>query len=100
MSDQYFQWPLQSPRKMAGMLPPARSGGAMMSGQPSPFMSATAPELRHEPAVGSPSEDSSKRTVTPLCFGQVSKNSGRIFLKYATLLSGYGEVTFGVSAAA
>src|SRR6185436_2965800 len=72
---------------MAGNWPPERSGGATMSRQPSPFMSAVVPELRHEPAVGSPSDDSWKRTVTSFVFGVVSKNSERMVLKYSTCLS-------------
>ena len=72
---------------MAGNWPPARSGGATMSGQPSPSMSATVPELRHEPEVGSPSDDSSKRTTTSFSFGVVSKNSERMLLKYSICFS-------------
>ena len=54
----------------------------MMSGQPSPFMSATAAELRHEPEVGKPSEDSSKRMLFPLALGVSSENSGRMSRRY------------------
>src|SRR3954463_1772927 len=76
-----FQLPLPSPRKIAGMLLPLRSGGAMRSGNPSPFISATASEFRHEPVVGNPDDEFSNRIVVVLTGGSTGTNSDFIFLR-------------------
>ena len=52
-----------------------------MSGMPSPFMSAMASELRHEPDVGNPLDDFSNRIVVVLSSGSIGANSGRIFFR-------------------
>ena len=72
---------------MAGTLTPLRSAGAMMSVKPSPFMSATVSEFRHEPECGSPSDDFSKRMVVVFDLTSSGLNSGRIFVRYSISMS-------------
>src|SRR5262249_10548017 len=68
---------------------PWRSGGAMMSMKPSPFMSATASELRHEPDFGRPSDESVNAIVLSAEGGTSGEKSARVLRKYASDSSGH-----------